>query len=316
MAPRAGAATTIVLEPSFAGADAVRAAAVLDFLQVELSNHPDLKVVERRELNRLLGELALGQQALTDAAQTQRLGAMLGARYFVRVWTGRDGEAPYLMLRVTQVDTTLIRTRMLPTLAEASATETALALAGELLNVLAAMDKEITPLPAPPVMPDIAADLERPVVMVVIPETHVSPQALADPAGETELIAQLLQAGFQVVDSEYAVLSRRSEDAAKERFGNATTTAKFAESRGADVLLYGEAISERATALGDFVGCRARVELKAIHTRTEEVLAIDRAVSGATDTSEAVAAKRAIEQATRDLSVRVIPALVERWNAK
>ena len=49
-------------------------------------------------------------------------------------------------------------------------------------------------------------------------------------------------------------------------------------------------------------------------TSTPSIYVIDRDVSGATDTSEAIAAKRAIEQAARHVGVRLIPELAELWH--
>lgn len=308
VASHAMAAITLVLEPTFSGAKGGQGAAILDFMHVEISNHPDLQVVDRQTLRRVLDEHSLSQQALGDTSQTQRIGGLLGARYFVRAWMGQDGEKAYLMLRVVQVETTLVRTRVLPVEADASATEVAQALANELPALLQSMDEEIEPIAALPELPEIPADWIRPSVMVIIPETHISPQPLVDPAGETEIISLLLKAGFTVIDA--GTIPGFDRQAGPGRL-DASNLAKYAASRGANVLLYGEAISERATALGDFVGCRARMELKAIDTATERVLTIEREVSGSTDTSEAIAAKRAIEQAARYVGVRVIPALAK-----
>ena len=302
------ASITLLLEPGFSGAQGARGSTIVDFLHVELSNHSDLRVVDRQTLRRVLDEHSLSQQALGDTSQTQRLGGLLGASYFVRAWMLSDGGQSYLMLRVVQVETTMVSTRAIKVDADASAIEMAQALADELPTVLKSMDEAVEPIPPLPEMPEIPADLKRPTVMVVIPEFHIAPSNIEDPAGETEIISLLIDAGFNVVDA--GAFSGVSQSPSAN-LGD-SRLARHAISRGAQILLYGEAISERATALGEFVGCRARIELKAIETGTEKIIAIDREVSGATDTSEAVAAKRAIEQAARHLGVRLIPQLVDQ----
>ncbi len=307
-------AIPVVVEPSISGLDSEQATAVSDYWQVELSNRTDIQVVERARLKQILEELKLTEQALGDPAESHRLGSLLGAKYFIRAWMGKDGEEAYFMIRLIQVDTTLVRTHRVPVEAGASAMAMAQALVSETAVALGIMDSNVKPVVAGPVMEDIPADWVRPVVMVMIPDTHVAPVPLVDPAAETELISQLIRAGFTVVDSEYAKLARESENRPGNLFGDVKTSARHAASRGAEVLLYGEALSERAASLGDFVGCRARVEVRAVNTRTEQILVIDRAEGTATDVSEAVAAKRAIESAARKLGVRFLPELAKHWN--
>ena len=309
LSANAFASTTIVLDHTIPGMDSKRASTVIDFLHVELSNHPDLKVVERDALTRVLAEHSLAQSVLSDGAEVNRLATLLGANYFVKTSTGRDNDKPYIAIRAIQVATTLTRTRILSVDSETPTASLAQAISAELVGLLGSMDESIAPPPAAPKLPEIPDDLQRPTVMVVIPETHISTRQLVDPAGETELLTLLLEAGFKIVNADTAAIS-----ALQKAPGGSQSTAQYAASRGADVLLYGEAMSERSVALGDFVGCRARIELKAIRTRGEEIIMADRAVSGSTDISEAVAAKRAIELAARELGVRFIPELVAKWN--
>jgi hypothetical protein len=101
---------------------------------------------------------------------------------------------------------------------------------------------------------------------------------------------------------------------AKKLFGSLHTSAQYAADKKADVLLYGEAISERAAALGEFEGCRARIELKAIRTGTEEIMLADSALGGATDLAETVAGKKAIQQAANRLADTFLYSLAEKWN--
>lgn len=307
-------AIPVVVEPLISGLESDKATVVSDYWQVELSNRTDIQVVERARLKQILEELKLTEQALGDPAESHRLGSLLGAKYFIRAWMGKDGDEAYFMIRLIQVDTTLVRTHRVPVLAGASAMAMAQALVGETAVALGIMDSAVQPAVADPVMEDIPDDWVRPVVMVMIPDTHVAPVPLVDPAAETELISQLIRARFTVVDSEYAKLARESENRPGNLFGDVKTSARHAASRGAEVLLYGEALSERAASLGDFVGCRARVEVRAVNTRTEQILVIDRAEGTATDVSEAVAAKRAIESAAQKLGIRFLPELAKRWN--
>jgi len=160
----------------------------------------------------------------------------------------------------------------------------------------------------------IPADWARPTVMVIIPEMHVSRPALIDPAGETEIVKRLLEANFKVVDSEYVQLMKTGQLQSNKSFKNLKTCTEYAKQKDVDILLYGEAVSEQAANLGDFTGCRARIELKAINAETDEILLTDSAEGGATDLSEAVAGKKAIRQAAIRLADTFLYNLAEKWN--
>ena len=127
---------------------------------------------------------------------------------------------------------------------------------------------------------------KRPTVMVIIPEMHVRQPQLLDPAAETELVKRLIGQNFKVIDSEYVALMKQDQAAAKRLFGSLKTATQFAKDKKADVLLYGQAVSEYGAGLGEFEGCRGRVELKAIDVRSDAILLADSAEGGATDLAE------------------------------
>ena len=120
---------------------------------------------------------------------------------------------------------------------------------------------------------------------------------------------------FKVVDSEYIRILKTNPEQAKTVFGALSTSADYAKQKGADILIYGEAISEQGARIGEFEGCRARVELKAIDTKNGEILLSDSAYAGATDLAETVAGKKAIQNAADKLANTFIYSLAEKWNS-
>jgi curli biogenesis system outer membrane secretion channel CsgG len=135
-----------------------------------------------------------------------------------------------------------------------------------------------------------------PKVMVILPEFHIM-QRLPDPAGETEIIRRLVESGFPVVDAAmYASIKGTSQfdEAAKNPMKAIALGKKF----GADIVIYGEAFSQRAGVQnGTQVSCRARVEVRAVRTDDATIIAAHGLEAGALDNAEFVASKSALRSA-------------------
>ena len=131
-----------------------------------------------------------------------------------------------------------------------------------------------------------------PKVMVILPEFHIS-ERIPDPAAETEINRKLIESGFKVVDAAmYATIKNGT------RFIDASHNPKAAISLGkefgADIVIYGEAFSQRTGLQGSQVSCRARVEVKAVRTDDASIIAAHGLEAGALDNAEFVAAKSAL----------------------
>jgi len=133
-------------------------------------------------------------------------------------------------------------------------------------------------------------------IMVVIPETHIT-RKIPDPAGETEIIKKLLEQGFNVIDQQMIDAIRYDEQVAKAIKDEKAATA-IGRDYGAEVIIIGEAFSEFANRQpGNMISCRARVEARAVKVDTGSILAADGKHGSGLDTSENVAAKKALRQA-------------------
>jgi curli biogenesis system outer membrane secretion channel CsgG len=135
-----------------------------------------------------------------------------------------------------------------------------------------------------------------PKIMVILPEFHIT-QRIPDPAGETEIIRKLVEAGFPVVDAAmYASLrgSAKFDEAAK----NPAKAISLGKEFGADIVIYGEAFSQRTGVQNNTqVSCRARVEVRAVKTSDATIIAANGLEAGALDNAEFVAAKSALRSA-------------------
>lgn len=296
---------------------ASEAGVVSQIMQAELSQSAMLMLVEREQIDKALREMKMDAQGLLNPDTAQKLGSIIGARYFCGSSVSATGGKSLAIVKVVDVETTLTKLAYAQLPTKDDAIEAGKALAKQVESLVAQFEKdradrvERVSAKAKP----IPADWKRPTVMVIIPEMHVRQPQLIDPAGETEMVKRLLAEKFKVVDSEYVRMMKSSQSAEK-MFSSLKTCTQYAASKKVDLLLYGEAVSERGASVGDFTGCRGRVELKAINVKTDEILVSDSAEGGASDLAETVAGKKAIQQAANRLADTFLFSVAEKWNAK
>jgi hypothetical protein len=154
----------------------------------------------------------------------------------------------------------------------------------------------------------------RPKVMVIIPEHHIS-RPIPDPAGETEIIKTFISAGYKVVDQQQTAQIRYNDQVAAALKGNNKLASKIGMEHGADLIVIGEAFSESAgQVLSGFITCRARIEAKVIRTDNAEILAADGKYASGLDVAEFVAGKKAIQKAAHELGKYFIEQLSVQWS--
>ncbi len=269
-----------------------KGAEVAALLNAQLSGvAPEVNLVERQEIDKVLGEQELGLSGTVSPDTAAKTGALLGAKVLI---TGRLFEAGgkyYLVAKIIGTETGRVYGES-ETFADLAALDKAVgALAPKIADDLKKRGDTLVAAPEPP-----AARLERlrkivagrgalPSVSVVIAEQHLG-RAVIDPAAQTEMKLLLQQLGFEVIDP-------------------------TATGRQADVQVTGEAFSEPAGRHGNLVSCRARVEIKAVRPATGKLLLADRQTDVAVDVAEHVAGKSALENAAAKLAERLLPKLVE-----
>ncbi len=265
-------------------------AAVL--LNAALSNaSPDLVLVERQELDKILGEQEMGLSGTVSPDTAAKVGRLTGAQVLI---TGRlfgaDGKY-YLAAKLIGTETSRVYAETAGFGDLAAMDKAAGELAAKLATDLKAHADQLTAKAENP-----AAHLDRlkklasehgplPTVSVSIAEQHLG-QAVIDPAAQTELRRTLQQLGFEVIEP-------------------------AASGRRADVQISGEAFSETAGRHGNLTSCRSRVELTATRASDGKLLLSDRQTDMAVDPAEHVAGKTALENAAGKLLDRLVPAILK-----
>jgi TolB-like protein len=262
-------------------------AAVL--LNARLSATANLILVERQEIDKLLGEQELGISGTVTAESAAKIGRMTGAKVLITGRLFEAGDKIFLVAKIISTETS----RVYGETATLNSIGTLDKAVDELAPKIAAViEKRADTLLAKVEEP--AARLERwktliagkklPSVSVKIAEQHIGRQ-VSDPAAETEVKLALQQLGFEVID--------------------------LKESRQQpSIAITGEGFSETATRRGNLVSCRSRVEIKVIQAGDGKLLLADRQTDVAIDVAENIAAKAALQNAAIKLLDRILPKLV------
>ena len=135
-----------------------------------------------------------------------------------------------------------------------------------------------------------------PRVMVIIPEEHIS-RSLPDPAAETEIIRQMLNANFRLIDQSQVARARNSEIFRRAMSGDTAAYQVLSNQYNADILVLGEAFSERVSQYEGFITCRARVEVRVVRSDTGEILAAHGVHESGVDILESTASKKSLANA-------------------
>jgi len=289
-------------------------AKITDLVTAQLSINPELRLVEREKLDKILEELDLSLTGIVNENQAAKIGQLTGAKLLV---TGRAFTVDKDLIIVAKV----IATETSEVQAEISRGS----LSGKLTPIVDKLSRKIAKVISEkgPTMVaggekkedkikeiyDKIKDKKLPQVLVVIFERHLGRPTI-DPAAETEFTYILKKCGFTVVTRKKLGLS----DWAREYFEESKT--EIPPAIKADVIVLGEAFSEFGMRKGNLVSSKARVEIQVIDRLSGKILAIDRQTNVAIDLSEQIAAKTAIQEATADIASRLIPNMVDNWQGK
>jgi hypothetical protein len=259
---------------------------VATLLNATLSAEPNLILVERAELEKVLGEQELGLSGTVSTDTAAKVGHLTGAKVLVTGRVFKVDKETMVVAKVIGTETSRVYGEMVKGTAAVSISD----LSGELAKKIAATvtQKGETLLAKVVSREERIAKIKKslksdklPSVVVKISEQHFGAPAV-DPAAQTELGLILQECGFKLVDD-------KSTDKA-------------------DIEISGEAFSAFGLRKGNLISCKARVEIKARKVNGD-IVAVDRQTSVAVDVAEQTAAKAALQNAAAELAERLLPKL-------
>jgi hypothetical protein len=277
-----------------------------DLMSVHLSSSGVLNVVERKKLKELMGEQELGQLGFSTPETSAKVQKLFGAQFFVQGKIFPIGEKIFITTELISTETSLKKTFLVQMSLDTNIDVLAETVANKCLETYANNGQEMKPqevLSADKEVLKAVGNISWPVFAVDIPEKHM--QALIpDPAAQTEMISLLQKCGAKVKEQSREVKSDLLEGGTKNI---------ILPLDGCDILISGEGFSTFGAKRGDLFSCKARLELKAIDIKSGELLAVAADSVAGVDTSEALAAKKALQQTAEKIFRSFIPTVLKAW---
>jgi hypothetical protein len=260
---------------------------VATLLNATLSVEPNLILVERAELEKVLGEQELGLSGTVSADTAAKVGNLTGAKVLITGRVFKVDKETMIVAKVIGTETSRVYGEMVKGAAAVSISDLSADLAQKIAVTVTQKGETLVAKVVTreeriaKIKKAIKAD-KLPSVAVKIPERHFG-GPVVDPAAEMELGNILQECGFKLVDEK--------------------------SSAKADLEITGEAFSAFGLRKGNLISCKARVEVK-VRKANGDVVAVDRQTSVAVDITEQTAAKTALQNAALELAERLLVKLV------
>jgi TolB-like protein len=263
---------------------------VADLLFAKLAANPEVYLVDRGDLNKVLTEFTLNNSGMVRPEDATKLGRLSGAKLLVTGSVVQADKSLYLIAKIIGTETS----RVAGVSAEGKLTDDLATLVDKLAAGIGdAISKQAADLVAKTITPEdrlvqLKAKLKdgkRPMLWIRVAETHFGHRSF-DPAVQTELGRFCTETGFGVLDV---------DDDKKGK---------------ADFIITGEGFSEVAGRVGGLVAVKARVEVKVVEWKTDKIVTVERETAVAMDLAENVAAKAALQEAAAILAERLLPKIL------
>jgi hypothetical protein len=257
-------------------------------INAQLSAQPELVMVERAELEKILSEQELGLSGTVSSDTAAKVGHLTGAKVLVTGRVFKVDKELIVVAKVMGTETSRVFGEIVKGNSGTPITTLAESLAKKIGDTVT--QKADVLVAKVQTRDEVVAKIKKnvnkeklPKVAVHITERHFG-QPVIDPAAETELGKLLQECGFTLVD-----------DASKEK---------------PDVEISGEAFSAYGLRKGNLISCRSRIEVKA-RKSNGDIISVDRETSVAVDIAEQTAAKTALQRAALQLAERLLPKIAQ-----
>jgi serine/threonine protein kinase/TolB-like protein len=287
-------------------------AKISDFLNASLAAKPELYVVDRADLRKILDEQEINLSGLAKPEERVKVGQLTGARLLISGSVTELDKTLLLTARITGTE----NGRLVGVVVKGKTSDDFAGLVQKLADEVEAtihkrsgelVVKRVSAKDRLTLLKQKLAGKTLPKVWIHVTEGHIGrPDEIVaeadittvivrghsvrarrtiDPAAETEIALLCKSAGFTIID------------------------AKGGNRKDADVIIEGEAFSEFAGRHGNLISVKARVEITAVDRQSGERLASDRQTEIVVDLAEQIAGKTALQNAAAEIAERMLPTI-------
>jgi len=254
-------------------------------LGTHLSTSPDIILVERQEIEKILGEQELGLSGTVTPDTVAKVGNLTGAKVLVTGRLFESGNQLFLVAKIMSTETSRVYGEMTTLTDITSLDKATTELSGKIIETISKRADTLIAKAEDPEkhlerLKGMVAGKKLPSIIVQITEQHLN-HAVIDPAVQTEIQLTLQQLGFEIITEK-------------------DTTKK------PEITITGEAFSELGMRRGNLVSCRSRVEIQITQTGSNKLILTDRQTDVAVDIAENLAGKKALANAANKLIDRIV----------
>lgn len=266
---------------------------VSDLIFANLVVNPNVYLVERAELAKVIDELTLNQSGMVRQDQAAKVGVLTGAKILITGSVFKMGDKKFVVAKIIGTETGKVIGESVD--GSGDLAELVESLSVKITKLL--KDSSATLMPKVMTTDDVINKLKEKLKGKVLPKIHVEiaeehvARTVIDPAAQTEFIKVYKALGGEVVDNDEG------------------------DSALADIKISGEGISEFATNIGRLMSVKARLEIKAVN-KEGDVVAVDRRTTVKVDVTELIAGKSALQEGALKIALSMIPKLAKAENDK
>ncbi|MCD4780354.1 MAG: CsgG/HfaB family protein [Candidatus Omnitrophica bacterium] len=256
---------------------------VADLLFANLIESPNLLIVERTELDKILTEGELNLSGHVSTGQANQIGQLTGAKLIISGSIFKVNKKIHIVAKIIGTETSKVLGKSVNGIDDLDVLVSKLA--QQINAAINASAKDLMPpvVDKGSIVEEIKKSIEGkslPAIQVAISEVHLS-QAVPDPAAQTELMYLYKEVGGSIIDPS-------------------------GDSKKAVYFVQGEGFSEFSTRIKNFVSVKARLEVKVVD-QEGNVIAVDRQTAVKVDLNEMLAGKAALQEAAAMIARRIIP---------
>ncbi len=262
-----------------------KGAQISDLIFAALAEKPELWLVEREDINKILQELELNASGIVDQQKAVKVGELSGAKILITGSVFKSGSKTFIIAKIIGTETSRVLgqsvngTQEIDVMAQQLGQKIAEAISKQAGEI---MPKTVSTGDVVKELTEKLGSAPRPVLYIKIKEEHIG-RPVIDPAAETELKLICQKLNFKLVD----------------------------DPEKADVVITGEAFSQFGASHGTLNSVRARVEVKAVDKHSN-ILGVDRQTAVCVGMAENITGKDALQRAALQLAPRFIPNLVKK----